>query len=469
MSSQQQTPSRYAPSTPHAIRALQERSSVQKRSVRRKRLSDFARPNSARAILRRFARITAANTRKSTRVSTIGLDKENQAPTDDGDDEIPLKRPRLTLDSIESNAESILEDEDEDDSELPTVPTPSILPDDGNNPTMTFKSIDFAQITEPQSEIIDRRRSQASFLGQEEPSSEEDEDEQTILTEIGRRALSEEPTGKFSRYSFGSIRMSDFGPDLEIRRDSNQTQKLKELEGQNDYIGFGDDDEDMFVVDGETEALKSLRRSPQDGRLDETTIHLPTMDEGFRLEVPDDVQEFAVSHQAQKNGQNPPPDLEQDDDFEDVEEVENEHQTEKHSPQITRQLTSMEMSAAGRTTRRKRLKMTRHGTMVPSLPSSLIKRIAIETQTRLGNRKPKLGRDHMKALEQATEWFFEQVGEDLEAFSSHARRKKRIDDSDVLMLMRRQRVVRGNGELEKLAQDWLPKDILSALDLPEEL
>ena len=48
----------------------------------------------------------------------------------------------------------------------------------------------------------------------------------------------------------------------------------------------------------------------------------------------------------------------------------------------------------------------------------------------------------MAALEQATEWFFEQVSEDLDSYASHGRRKKRIDTDDVLLLMRRQRVLR---------------------------
>src|SRR5262249_54817216 len=118
-------------------------------------------------------------------------------------------------------------------------------------------------------------------------------------------------------------------------------------------------------------------------------------------------------------------------------------------------------------TRRRKMKLTRHGELVPSLPSSLIKRVAIQAQERLGNRRPKLGKDHMKALEQATEWFFEQVGEDLEAYSNHARRKKTIDQSDVLLLMRRQRILQGKGELLKVATELLPGEVVAELDLED--
>ena len=75
----------------------------------------------------------------------------------------------------------------------------------------------------------------------------------------------------------------------------------------------------------------------------------------------------------------------------------------------------------------------------------------------------------MKALEQATEWFFEQIGEDLEAYSKHAGHRKRVDESDVLMLMRRQRVVTEPGALRELAREFLPRDVRKELDLPDQL
>jgi histone H3/H4 len=89
--------------------------------------------------------------------------------------------------------------------------------------------------------------------------------------------------------------------------------------------------------------------------------------------------------------------------------------------------------------------------------------------TRRGKRKPAIDRASLKALEQATEWFFEQVGEDLEAYSNHAGRKKRIDASDVLTLMRRQRVLKGDGKLGDFAIENLPPEALVELDMPDTL
>jgi histone H3/H4 len=140
------------------------------------------------------------------------------------------------------------------------------------------------------------------------------------------------------------------------------------------------------------------------------------------------------------------------------------------APPARRQtLTPIEAAAPTLVSRRKRVKLTRHGIAVPSLPSSIIKRLAVESVTRRGKRKPVIDKASLTALEQAKEWFFEQVGEDLEAYSNHARRKKRVDASDVLTLMRRQRLLRDPGRLQDLAEQVLPPEALVELDLPESL
>lgn len=137
-------------------------------------------------------------------------------------------------------------------------------------------------------------------------------------------------------------------------------------------------------------------------------------------------------------------------------------------PEKTRPLTPME-AATARRPRRKRVKLTRNGIEIPSLPSSLVRRVAVEAMTRKGKRKPVIDRASLKALEQATEWFLEQVGEDLEAYSNHAGRTKRIIAGDVLTLMRRQRVLKGEGKLGDFAIEHLPIEALLELDLPDTL
>ncbi|KIV86625.1 hypothetical protein PV11_02225 [Exophiala sideris] len=456
------TPTRHEPSTPHAIRALQQRSGANTRTIHRRRAySDTVRRDSARGILRQLAKITAPLTKKTLRTPATAQGKENQEPVRNGTlndkvEESASKRPRLVIeedDSFEVGSPPRHEQEEDDDSELPIAPTPSQLDD----PTITFKSIDFAAAAHSDLHETDQRH---SFFKHGHENVDEQDDEPTILTEMGRRAISEEPTGRLSRYSFGSIRMSDFGSELEVRRESDflrrQTQKISPEYRVPEY------DYDPLDFGGETEHLEDLGRSPSLVPADESVVSMSPVDVSFQLEFAK--EEAASSHaQAgrsdilQDSAPNEDPEQAHDESLMDI------AAAPGTSPErlSTLELDQVETSSQPR---RKKLKMTRHGTTVPSLPRSLIKRVAIDAQARLGNRKPKLGQEHMQALEQATEWFFEQIGEDLEAYSNHARRKKRIDRSDVHVLMRRQRVLQGDGELQKAAQDLLPDEVLADFD-----
>ncbi|KIY01907.1 uncharacterized protein Z520_02045 [Fonsecaea multimorphosa CBS 102226] len=478
-----QTPTRFTPSTPHAIRALQQRSGANARSVRRRRaVSDTVRPDSARGILRQLAKITAPVTRKVVPTPDTARGKENKTPkvgrpVDDGqDEEQNVKRPRLTLD-IDESLESIEipQPGDDEDSELPAAPTPSILPEDdggeNHDPTFTLRSIDYRkQAHSPDNSRRISRRSfpvsdpvgQVSFNGGDEDS--------TFLSERGRRAETVEPTENLSRYDFGLIDMDGFHSELEIRRESHYQGLPKSPEKiRNDLVELDPNHPSPREEGGETEALRGLQylqRSPSLAPPDESTMHIPALDDSnFQLPVPD-VE--TTSKYAQGAGEaklvETSPSVDRQRHSQEV--FEREAEPEDGQPSNQSLVDEEELRPAPQQHRRKKLKLTRHGEMVPSLPSSLIRRVATEAQARLGNRRPKLGKDHIQALEQATEWYFEQIGEDLEAYSTHARRK-RIDQSDVLMLMHRQRLLQSDGELLKAAKELLPKDVAASLDLEE--
>jgi histone H3/H4 len=480
------------PSTPHALRALQERSANKTRTALRsagKRKYDVyrihgddqVRPGSARGILRRLAKITAKDLKKRPRDSEVlrHIGKENVRPIDDEDeDAIGLKKPRLTLDVLDEEDDSLVLDKsmlpqyEEEDSELPTAPTPSILPDDGDTTnnvrfgegdrSLTFKSIDFAKVAQEQDG--DRRKSRVSFAPSVRDIGVDDEDEDedpTILTERGRRAVSEDMTGRFSRYSFGSIRMSDFGSELEVRRDSEFAKDVRKSLDANLPP--------PPLLEGETMDLQDLEQELQ---LEEGPV-VGGDDDGDN----DDFQVPPLEEQQVSSGFHgfelgPQPELGSDTEDED------DGLSTAAAPAAVKAVapteTNLDQPDGGVTTaqpaakRGKKLKMTSQGALVPSLPSSLIRRIATETALRSGRRRPQLGKDHMKALEQATEWFFEQAGQDLSAYAEHARRKKKIKASDAEMLMRRQRVLEGDGELRQLAEHFLPEKVLDELDLPED-
>lgn len=86
--------------------------------------------------------------------------------------------------------------------------------------------------------------------------------------------------------------------------------------------------------------------------------------------------------------------------------------------------------------RRKSLMVSRHGTAYPSLPSSVVKRLATSFSRLHSGPTTKLNKDTLDAISQASDWFFEQVSEDLGSYAEHAGRKT-IEEADVVALMSR--------------------------------
>lgn len=85
---------------------------------------------------------------------------------------------------------------------------------------------------------------------------------------------------------------------------------------------------------------------------------------------------------------------------------------------------------------RKQKKLSRHGIPVPNLPSGVVKRLAMRFARAGAAKKAKISKESLAAIEQASEWFFEQASEDLATYAKHAGRRT-IDESDVMTLMRR--------------------------------
>jgi histone H3/H4 len=85
--------------------------------------------------------------------------------------------------------------------------------------------------------------------------------------------------------------------------------------------------------------------------------------------------------------------------------------------------------------KRKELKVSRFGIEYPSLPPTVIKRLA-STFSRSYGGSGKLNKETVESISQASDWFFEQVAEDLSSYADHARRKT-IEEADVIALMKR--------------------------------
>lgn len=108
---------------------------------------------------------------------------------------------------------------------------------------------------------------------------------------------------------------------------------------------------------------------------------------------------------------------------------------------------------------------SRHGIEVPSLPMGVVKSTAISFLRPSGRKKAKLNKDALAAFTRAGDWFFEQVAEDLEAYSKHAGRKT-IEESDAVALMRRQKLLNAGATPFSLAQKFLPRELLQELRMP---
>jgi histone H3/H4 len=84
---------------------------------------------------------------------------------------------------------------------------------------------------------------------------------------------------------------------------------------------------------------------------------------------------------------------------------------------------------------RKELKVSRFGIEYPSMPPTVIKRLA-STFSRTYGGSGKLNKETIDSISQASDWFFEQISEDLSSYAEHAGRKT-IEESDVITLMKR--------------------------------
>ncbi|KAI1351085.1 centromere kinetochore component CENP-T-domain-containing protein [Xylaria sp. FL0043] len=114
--------------------------------------------------------------------------------------------------------------------------------------------------------------------------------------------------------------------------------------------------------------------------------------------------------------------------------------------------------------RKKGKKISRYGIEYPSLPVGVVKRLAT-TCAKTAGSKGKISPDTLDAIMQATDWFFEQLGDDLSAYAKHAGRKT-IDESDMITLMRRQRQTNASTTPFALAQRHLPRELLQELRMP---
>ncbi|KAE8151930.1 centromere kinetochore component CENP-T-domain-containing protein [Aspergillus avenaceus] len=283
-------------------------------------------------------------------------------------------------------------------------------------------------------------------------------EEEDITVEYPRRAASENDRARLSMMSFGGPRLSEnFGDATRLEsgsEDDDDTGLEHDDEGANPdetIISQG-----AFDRGGDTEDLGRFNfdfnfpTPPPVGDMDEPMND----DEGFEL---------------------PPVDLAPDtapmsDDSDDAGATAGDFGLDLHqSPRISPGESPGIVGGGLReedtyAVQGKQKKLSRHGIPVPNMPSGVVRKLATRFAPARAGSKAKINKATLAAIEQASSWYFEQVAEDLAAYSKHAGRKT-IDESDVTALMRRQRHLNSSTTMFSLASKHLPKELLQDMRL----
>ncbi|KAF3482329.1 uncharacterized protein GIQ15_05088 [Arthroderma uncinatum] len=285
----------------------------------------------------------------------------------------------------------------------------------------------------------------------------DDEDVTRGSIEMPRRERSARDLARLSRVSFASNRFSDhFGDTTNIVEDTEEG--LDFGVGQEDYI---DEDVDnttgqaMLDAGGETEDLGRFN-------LDfafptpEAPHHVPAENT-----IDNEQDTFELDAVPPEFGGPDSPSSQSDFGAVGFEPAADEQSSKRGTP-----MTEIEEEVQPEEPQKKKQKVSKHGIPVPSLPVGVVKKLAMRF-ARSGNKnKTRITKDTMTAIQQATDWFFEQASGDLSTYSDHSGRKT-IDETDVIALMRRQRHVGKSASVFALAQKHLPKELLQDIRLPK--
>ncbi|KAI9769421.1 MAG: hypothetical protein M1840_004123 [Geoglossum simile] len=395
---------RPVPTTPHTVRALRQRRAAAVTPGRDRRRSARGIRDSPRDVLRGLSRILARDTQPIEPSPQLPRSEGHMAlPKDDLDADLEIPAPRFSLPL----------DDDDDDSFHLHPPRLSAPFDDDN---YTQQSV-----------------------------------------ELPRRANLEQGGGRLSRGSFGSIRTSDRFADI----NELGLGVLSEDGGDESLARPGFDDYEEDSVGGELEISDDNTQDLQQTFRGETSRRRSDVIPVDALEDQDDTS-FIFSF-PRRNG-----DVVGTLPFPPGEEPSNEHELSLELEQSRYRIGGAAAAAAkadpGRTkSRTKKIpKLSQHGIPYPSLPPQVVKKLASTFARASGNGKSAITKDALVAIMQASDWFFEQISDDLGTYAKHARRKT-IDETDMLTLLKRQRNVNATATPFSLAQRYLSRELLQEI------
>ncbi len=276
--------------------------------------------------------------------------------------------------------------------------------------------------------------------------------------ELPRRAAVGQPPGRVSRGSFGSVRMSDpIGVINELglgalAADGNdsafiQQSDFEDFEGTNieeyatgnlqpPYLEEGTGR--ISLASGRTSDIRP-QEIPEDDT--ETTFLLPLPERNSLL------GRLSTGEVEESDGDGNEYDDTRDQSVEADDQNHSEvDQVDAEEEDVTMGDTTIFQSEKVSSGRKKihrikkRIKISRYGIQYPSLPVAVVKRLATTfsktSGSGSGSSNTKLSKDTLEAIMQASDWFFEQVSDDLSTYAQHASRKT-IEEIDVVTLMKR--------------------------------
>ncbi|KAJ6264124.1 Inner kinetochore subunit cnp20 [Drechslerella dactyloides] len=447
------TTARRKATTPHAIRGYNSRATPYKNQSKR-RTSRFKgeEEDDLRDALRQFSRITAPTTKPfvptpkptidpaaaASRRRTLTRLSRDLAALSSSPSPPPLRPPpRLSNASLKLigrtlTSAAIIQNDDETSLSPPPELT-SPLGDDGD--TMDIDS-EVARRAAPET---DRRM---SFLPNPFDRFRDFDDvvmDDSIVQEAGAELLDEmfdeeEVTGQFG----GELSFADRTADLPTNDEEGSA-----FFNPPDLIP---DDETDFRLEHEQAALSPVRSTsiqPEEALDDDVEITPEDRyDEPHDL-PPINTAEISSPTPGGFHGDFIDSDASDDEPLPPIQD----------SDAIDLRAASTSNTAAGTKRKRKELPLSAHGIPYPSIPAKTIKAILARTGA------PKLSKEAMDAVMQASEAYFENLGGDLGNFARHAKRRT-VEEADVVQVMRRHRLLSDRTTVFSLATQHLPRELL---------
>ncbi|KAF2741577.1 hypothetical protein EJ04DRAFT_539632 [Polyplosphaeria fusca] len=434
---------RAAPTTPHAIRALRERANAARTPGHHRRRSGRIQRETPRDTLRDLSRVLARTSRPPQPATLDQGTPRNPAldlpDVEDGPDPVA---PRLSMP---------LDDMYDDDSFHEAPPRQSLLPDlPDDADTGTIQSLEFGRRAFSEDRRYGRISDRFAELNDLDAVAEEFEIDGAF---INRRT----PNHLLQRA-------------LEEDEIDDTTTEIRALTGRRDGrrsdvdLGvFGEDDEPgeptfQFVI-------PQRMRSP-------IQPELPIEEEEEEVEGDENISQVGsdvpVGEEEVDQTDGPLEQIGWESDHGEEDDIDLQAYREEVSA-VDRSIQTevSERSAAARPRpprQRREVKISRFGHEYPSFPAATVKKLASSFAKSQGSNG-KIGKETLETLVQTSDWFFEQIGEDLAAYAQHAGRKM-IEEDDVVALMKRQRQITGASTVFSLAQKLLPRELLQQLRMP---